>query len=256
MANLSNIGRIFFGIAIAGIGIPVIYYKDLPYMLIPPRDYGIPGFIVIASGFIFILIGLSIVLSKQIRPVSFIFGCVLLLIFCFLFIPYMFSANANYRHLTEWENSLKELDFAGGAFLVAGCFPGKNKNTGKGFWARLIPFGTILFVIPVISYGILHFQLGKLVASMVPSWIPGPLFWVYFAGAALLGSAIAILLNIKTRTVATLLGAMIFIWFIILHIPRVVASPIADAEGEITSAFIALAYSGIAFMIAGAAKRA
>ncbi len=131
MANLSNIGRIFFGAAIAGIGVPVIYYKDLPYMLVPPKDYGIPGSLIIAAGFVFILIGACMVFKIKIRPVSFVFGCVLLLIFCFLFIPYMFSANANYRHLTEWENSLKELDFAGGAFLVAGCFPGKNKNTGK-----------------------------------------------------------------------------------------------------------------------------
>jgi uncharacterized membrane protein YphA (DoxX/SURF4 family) len=90
---------------------------------------------------------------------------------------------------------------------------------------------------------------------MVPAWIPGSLFWTYFAGAALLGSGLAILLNIKTRPIAALLGLMIFIWFIILHIPRVVSTPIADDEGEITSAFLALAYSGIAFLIAGAAKK-
>jgi uncharacterized membrane protein YphA (DoxX/SURF4 family) len=255
MGNLSNIGRIFFGMAIAGIGIPVIYYKDLPYMLVPPKDYGIPGYLVIACGFIFILIGLCIILSIKIRPVSFYFGCVLLLIFCFLFIPYMFSASANYRHLTEWENSFKELDLAGGAFLVAGCFAGKNKNFLNRTWNWLIPFGTILFILPVINYGILHFQLAKEVSTMVPAWIPGSLFWTYFAGAALLGSGLAILLNIKTRPIAALLGLMIFIWFIILHIPRVVSTPIADDEGEITSAFLALAYSGIAFLIAGAAKK-
>jgi hypothetical protein len=46
---------------------------------------------------------------------------------------------------------------------------------------------------------------------------------------------------------------MIFTWFIILHIPKVIASPFAEAGGEITSAFLALAYSGIAFIIAGTA---
>ena len=48
---------------------------------------------------------------------------------------------------------------------------------------------------------------------------------------------------------------MIFTWFIILHIPRVIASPVAYIGSEVTSAFIALAYSGIAFAIAGAIKR-
>jgi len=48
---------------------------------------------------------------------------------------------------------------------------------------------------------------------------------------------------------------MIFIWFTVLHIPRVIASPAAYLGSEITSAFIALAYSGIAFVIAGASKK-
>jgi len=34
MGNLSNPGRIFFGIAIAGMGLLTIYYGDFPYMLI------------------------------------------------------------------------------------------------------------------------------------------------------------------------------------------------------------------------------
>jgi hypothetical protein len=50
---------------------------------------------------------------------------------------------------------------------------------------------------------------------------------------------------------ATLLGAMIFIWVIILHIPKAIAASADDAGGEITSAFLALAYCGIAFVIAG-----
>jgi len=51
------------------------------------------------------------------------------------------------------------------------------------------------------------------------------------------------------------LGTMIFTWFIILHIPRVIASSLSDMGDEITSALLALAYSGIAFVIAGATKR-
>ena len=54
---------------------------------------------------------------------------------------------------------------------------------------------------------------------------------------------------------ATLLGTMIFIWLIILHIPRVIASPAAYIGSEVTSALIALAYSGIAFLIAGTTER-
>jgi uncharacterized membrane protein len=138
----------------------------------------------------------------------------------------------------------------GGALIIAGCFSPKNKKKFGEIWAELIPIGAILYSIPIISFGILHFLYVKDVASMVPSWIPFHLFWIYFAGTALLGSGIAIILKIKSGLIAALLGTMIFIWFIILHIPDVIASSPVELGDKVSSAFLALAYSGIAFVIA------
>jgi uncharacterized membrane protein YphA (DoxX/SURF4 family) len=256
MRNLGNIGRIFYGISIGGMGFLTIYYRSFSYMLLPPQfltpSHSMLTFI---SGTLLFLAGAFIVFEKKTRTISLLLGSVLLLIFCFLFIPYMFSANSNYKHLTEWENAEKELALAGGAFIIAGCFSGKNENSLNPFWGRLKSFGAILFSIPIISFGILHFLLAKEVATMVPSWIPYPIFWTYFAGTALIGSGIAIILKIKPGLIAALLGTMIFIWFITIHVPGVISSSSADMEGELTSAFLALVYSGIAFVIAGDNKK-
>ncbi len=159
-------------------------------------------------------------------------------------------------HFGDWENAAKELALAGGAFVIAGCFPEKNESPLTRFLGKLIPFGAALFPITIISFSIDHFLYAKEAQGYVPSWIPYHLFWMYFAGAALLGSGIAIILKIRTGLIAALLGAMIFIWFISLHIPRVIASPVADLGGEVTSAILALAYSGTAFVIAGTATKA
>jgi len=257
MKNLSNTGRIFYGISIPVLGLLTIYYKDFPYMLIPPHSR-MPGFTIIAliSGILFILAGLCIVFEKKTRPISLLLGGVLLLIFCFYYIPYEFLATSNYMHLGEWENAEKELALAGGAFVIAGCFSAKNETLFFSFLGRLVPFGAIFFSITMISFGALHFLFAKEAATLVPAWIPGHMFWIYFCGVALLGAGIAIILKIKTGLVAFLLGTMIFLWFIMLHIPRVAASPVNDIGDETASAFLALAYSGIAFVIAGAAKKA
>jgi uncharacterized membrane protein len=87
-----------------------------------------------------------------------------------------------------------------------------------------------LFSIPIISFGILHFLYAKDVADYVPSWMPNHIFWTYLAGTALIGSGLAIILKIKPQLAATLLGIMIFIWFVILHIPRVIVSPMLTWE--------------------------
>ena len=85
----------------------------------------------------------------------------------------------------------------------------------------------------------------------VPTWIPGPLFWVYFAGVALIGAGVGILFKIKIQSIAALAGLMMLLWVLMLHIPRVVVSPAVYLSSEIVSAFLAFAYSGIAFVIAG-----
>jgi len=256
MRNLSDIGRIFYGIAIAGMGCLTVYYKDFPYMLIPPHSQ-ITGFTILTfiSGILLILAGGCIVFQKKPRQVSLLLGAALLLIFCFYFIPYEFMATSNYMHFGEWENAVKELALSCGAFVIAGCYPEKNKNALFSFLGKLIPYGTIFFALTIISFGIDHFLYAKEAANYVPAWIPNHIFWIYFAGVALLGSGIAIILKIKTGLFAALLGAMIFIWVISLHIPKVIAASAADRAGETISAFIALAYCGIALVIAGTGKK-
>ena len=222
-------------------------------MLFPAQPLSFPVLIYI-TGFLFILVGACVVFEKKIRPVSLLFGLTLLLIFCFFFLPYEFGTGAHYKNMLEWDNPGKELALAGGAFVMAGVFVEKNKNRLNIIGDKLMSFGAVLFSLPIITFGILHLLYAKDVSTLVPSWIPRPVFWTYLAGIALIGSGISIILKIKTRFIAALLGSMIFIWFVILHIPRVIHAPVTDLEGEVTSAFLALAYSGTAFVIAGAYK--
>ena len=241
MGNLSKVGGIFYGMAIAAMGILTIYFHDFPYMLIPPKHLWISDHVIFIyiSGALLFLAGACIVFEKRSLPVSLLLGTVLLLIFCFSFIPYELSASSNYKHFGAWENAAKELALAGGAFVIA------------GWWS----FGAILFSLTIISFSIDHFLYAKEAADYIPAWIPNHMFWMYFAGVALLCSGIGIILKIKPRLMAALLGTMIFIWVIILHIPKAIAAPIAYKGGEVSSAFLALAYCGIAFVIAGATKR-
>lgn len=226
-------------------------------MILPQQDFSFTGHNILTfiSGSLMTLVGVSIVLKKTIRHhISFLFGCILLLIFFLDFIPYQFLLNPNYKQLPEWDNAGKELALTGGAFVIAGCFSEKNKDRVHRFWVKLMPFGSVLFSIPIITFGLLHFMYAKDVSTLVPVWVPFPVFWTYLAGVGLTVSGIAIITKIKSRLIATFLGTMILTWFIILHIPRVVSASFSDTGGEVTSAFLALAYSGIAFVIAGSCE--
>ena len=206
--SIQYMGRIFYGIALVGTGFPAIYFNAFPYYLLPPQPFLTPGSAMIHYVLkrLLILVGTCVVFIKKIRPATLLFGGVLLLIFCFLYIPYQCMGNPKHLQLAEWENAEKELSLAGGAFIIAGCFSVKNENPLYKFLGKLIPLGDVFVAIPIISFGILHFKFAKEVSTMVPSWIPHPIFWTYLAGIGLLGSGISIVLKIKTRFIAMLLG--------------------------------------------------
>jgi uncharacterized membrane protein YphA (DoxX/SURF4 family) len=249
VAHLFRIGRIFYGLAITEAGLHTIYFREFPYMFFPPAPFGISGpvAITILLGILLVLAGICIVIDKRTRQASLLLGGSLLLLFSLCYIPYELLAGTS---LLDWDNAGKELALASGALVIADRHSVNKKNSINSLLEKLIPAGTALFCFTMITFGLLHFLYATSVADYVPSWVPQPLFWTYLGGAGLAGSGIAIILKIKPQLAAILLGAMIFSWFILLHIPRVMVAPAADLGSELTSAFLALAYCGIAFVIA------
>jgi uncharacterized membrane protein YphA (DoxX/SURF4 family) len=158
-----------------------------------------------------------------------------------------------------WTDPLKELALAGGAFVIVELSNDETSDsTRKRFFGarkKFIPFGKIFFSFTMISFGIDHFFYTDFVSTLIPSWIPDHKSWTYIAGVALIASGVAIILNIRRRKVSLLLSAMLFLWVILLHLPRAVADRSLDKGNAITSVFEALAFSGIALAIACTKKR-
>jgi hypothetical protein len=257
MERIIKAGRLFYGIAMAAVGVQQFFYGSFCLMLFPSWPIDIPGVAIIAyiGSAALVGVGVAIVLEKRAREVSLVLGGVLLALFCFSYAPYEIIVDPYSKHLGSWTNALKELALSGGAFVVAGSFPEQESNHKESFLInfleKMIPFGSIFFSITMISFGIAHFLYVQFVSTLVPAWIPDHIFWTYFAAVALIGSGVAIILKIRLKAIGILLGTMIFLWFVFLHIPRAVADPFIQRGNEITSAFSALAFSGIAFVISG-----
>jgi uncharacterized membrane protein len=134
-----------------------------------------------------------------------------------------------------WTNAGKALALCGGALLIARKF-----NT-------VFP-GVFLSAFLVLA-GIQHFMFSSFVATLVPKWVPGHVFWTYFAGVALIAGGIGILIPRVSRLAGVLTGIMILLWVPMLHIPRALAAP--HDSNETTAVFEALAFSASAFLAAG-----
>jgi len=258
MEALVKAGRWAFAICLIGLAGQQLYYSDLRLVFVPAWASPIPGHTLLAWLFSIILIGsaTTLLLNKGVRTSMLLLGSLLLALFLFSYAPFEVWVNPNGLQIGSWNNALKELMFSGSAFVIAGTLPDAHAAGGQRGWAFtrplevFIPMGRIFYSIMLVVFGIEHFLFGEFVKSLVPSWIPGDLFWTYFAAVALIGAGVAIIFRIKVKLVATLLGVMVFIWFLILHIPRAVVAQASDMGNELSSVFESLGVSGIAFVIA------
>jgi uncharacterized membrane protein len=96
-------------------------------------------------------------------------------------------------------------------------------------------------------FGIQHFLYSDFIASLIPSWIPETLFWAYCTGAALIAAGCLIIARIQIRWTSILLGTMLLHWLILVHFPKIIASP-QDAY-EWTGALQACALGASAFIL-------
>lgn len=222
-------------------------------MLAPFWPAWIPGRLlwVYLVGTILIAGGISILSGLKPRTAATLLAGLFLLSFVLLHIPA--NVMAGVKTLGGWTGALKAISLAGCALVVAGTFSESEADSVRrspiGWLDELIPLGMYPFASVVIAFGLCHFLYTPYVASLVPGWIPGHVFWAYFAGTALIASGMGMIVRVKARLAATLLGAMILTWILILHIPRAIADPYSDVGNEWTSTLEALAKSGVAFIL-------
>jgi uncharacterized membrane protein YphA (DoxX/SURF4 family) len=240
MGNLIKAGRLFFAIMLVGLAGQQFYDGEFRPVLIPSYSSHFPGEVVLVYllSLILIVAAVGIALNKYARTLALGLAGVFLALILFCHIPYELFVDPYGHSLGAWNQALKESAMAGGALLVAGSF-------GGGFG-----YGRIFFAVTMIVFGTEHFIWADGVKTLVPDWIPGNLFWTYFAGAALIAAGIGFILRIQLRLAGLLLGGAIFIWFLVLHIPRAVVAPVTDKGNELSSVFESLGFSGIAFLIA------
>jgi uncharacterized membrane protein len=239
-------GRIFYGLGIVGLGIQHFVIATYVPVILPSLPGWLPfqGAWPYAVGLFLIAAGTAIVCGQGARRASVVLGTALLAALVLRGIPVQFAAGR--WPIASWNYEFKLLTLSGGAFVVASSLPDRA-SAGKDTLFR--SFGCFALAITVAVFGGEHFQYVSGVADLVPSWIPGHIFWTYWSGSALIAAGLGMLLRIQARLAAGLLGTIIFIWFLVLHIPRALADPHSGNGNEWSSVFESLAFSGIAFIL-------
>jgi uncharacterized membrane protein YphA (DoxX/SURF4 family) len=234
MKRLTMAGRAFFATAIAAFGLQYLTHALVPGVpsLGPPWS---PAHLVWGYVTAIVLVGAAAGITTGILARCSAISLAILL-FVRVLLAYVPRLVANIHDPGPWTSGSELLALCGAALVLAG----------------VMKLGRILFAAPLLVFGVQHFLYARFIATLVPAWIPGRLFWAYLVGVAFVAAALSIATQKAARLSATLLGLMFFLWVLIVHLPRVAAAP--HNGNEWTSLFVALAMSGGALLVAGSVK--
>ncbi len=234
MKKLTNLGRAFLATAMAAFGLQYLIHALAASAPAPGPPWApTPLFwgYVTAITLVAAAAGIATGILARCAAISLaILLCVRVLL------AYVPRLMANIHDPGPWTSGSELLALCGAALVLAGV-----KKLGR-----------ILFALPLVVFAIQHFLYARFIATLVPAWIPGRLFWAYFVGVAFSCAAVSIAARKTARFSAILLGLMFFLWVLIVHLPRVAAAP--HNGNEWTSMLVALAMSGGALLIAGSVK--
>ena len=124
----------------------------------------------------------------------------------------------------------------------------------RGDWQRargldkLILFGPIFYAAPLAAFTTEHFTQTKVIASIVPRWIPWHYFWAYFVGTCFLLAAFSLVTGIRARLSASLVALTMFLFVTLMYIPATLRHP--DNRIFLTIALRETSFSGGALALA------
>jgi len=116
---------------------------------------------------------------------------------------------------------------------------------------KVVALSNLCFAAPLAVFGALHLAAAKSLMTMVPSYMPWPLFWAYFFGFALLAASLSIATKILVRWSGLLFGIAMFCFVAMMDIPGALQNP-GDRFGWIL-AIRELAFGAGAWLLAAGA---
>jgi uncharacterized membrane protein YphA (DoxX/SURF4 family) len=110
---------------------------------------------------------------------------------------------------------------AGVLVIVTGIVARRHGLTRGSLSDRAIAMGRVFEAAPLATFGALHLAAANGLMGMIPTYMPWPLFWVYFVGFGLIATALSLIFDRFVRWSGLLGGVMFLLFVAMMDIPAV-----------------------------------
>jgi uncharacterized membrane protein len=257
--------RAAFAVALIGLGIlSLLYAKTSEVWEAIPKGVPARSVITCICGAIALAAGIGLLLRASTVPARRVLLPFLLSWLVLLKLPPLLRAP---QIMVGWESFAETAALSAGAWCLYAARAGAWERAHLPFAVgeRGIRLARLLLIAALPMIGLSHFAYHDLTASLVPQWLGFPLGWTYLTGGASLAAAAGMLFAIVPRLAVGLETAMLWIFTLLVWVPRVAASP--HDQGDWSEILISAAiasgawlvsetYRGVPWLASGKAARA
>lgn len=141
----------------------------------------------------------------------------------------------------------------GSSALVIGLVLARERFGAAAGAGKILVLGPVFEATALATFSMEHFLAARDLMGMVPRWLPGPLFWTYFVGVALLAAAISFIAWRCVRWAGISLAMLFVIIVATLDLPNLSAGLHDRIFWTLTVR--ELSFAGGAMVLAGSAGR-
>jgi uncharacterized membrane protein len=242
-----DLGRPMIAVGLLGFGALSLVYDDfgLDWQRVPDL-VAARGLLAYVAGAIEVVAALALLLRRTSALAAFVLTPYTLLWVLLLDVPPLLS---NFGVEAAWLSVGERTELFAGVWILAITLArAQNRATLEHFTSdQALRVARIIFGLALIPVGLSHLVYPEAV-SLVPAWLPFRIFWLYATGLGHIAAGVALLVSVLPRLAAVMEAAMMTSFVLLIHVPRVFASPYSRVEW--TMLCIATAFSGAAWSTA------
>jgi uncharacterized membrane protein len=151
----------------------------------------------------------------------------------------------------EISRTVNSMSAAGIVLLVIGGLAVRHSVAEARGLDKIVALCTMCFAMPLAVFGAEHLSAARGISQGVPQYMPWPLFWAYFVGAALIAASLSIATRIQVQWSGLLFGVMMMLFVALIHFPDALASH--GDRIRWTIVFREMSFAGGGWALAGSA---
>ena len=246
--RIASWGHAVFALTLIGLGILGLIKGDFdPTWPSVPKAVPAPAVLAYLCSFVYIACGIGLLLRRTAAVASRVLLGYLLVWLLLLSVPQIFLLHPTL--LAAWSFGRTAVMVAA-AWVLYVWFAGDRDRQRFGFATgdNGLRIARALYGLALIPFGLAHFVYLEETVAVVPGWLPSPVAWAYFTGAAFIAAGVAMLLGVVARLAAVLSLLQLGTFALLVWLPRVVAGNLSAFQwGEVV---VTVALTAAAWVVA------